>query len=88
MLDSTWTILSETSRFAQTTLQNLESDDWDRDDDDDENADEASVFTILKIVFSVFGCEMDLYYSHIDRFFLLPNWHDPRTRNQDSKMRC
>ena len=38
MLDSCWTILSETSQFAQVMLQNLEADQWDVDDDDDEAA--------------------------------------------------
>jgi len=28
MLDSCWTVLGETSRFAQVELENLDSDDW------------------------------------------------------------
>ena len=35
MLDSCWTILSETARFAQTLLDNLD-DDWDREEDEDQ----------------------------------------------------
>ena len=41
MLDSAWTILSETSRFAQVQLEKLDDDNWDVDDDDEKDQDGA-----------------------------------------------
>ena len=35
MLDSCWTVLSETSSFAQVLLENLD-DNWDVDEDDED----------------------------------------------------
>ena len=41
MLDSAWTILSETCRFAQVQLEKLDDDNWDRDDEDEKDQDGA-----------------------------------------------